>query len=105
MLISPQDKNIMRISSMSVPNILLVMADQFRFDATGLNGGWAKTPCLDRLAREGVNYTNCYANSPICMPTRITMATGLYPHNTNVWSNIHYFLPTNVKSASIPFIG
>ncbi len=83
---------------MSKPNILFIMADQFRFDATGLNGGWVKTPFLDRLAGEGINYTNCYANSPICMPTRISMATGLYPHNTNVWSNIHYFLPTNTKS-------
>ena len=80
------------------PNILLVMTDQFRFDATGLNGGWAQTPVLDRLAAEGVNYTNCFTNSPICMPARISMATGLYPHNTNVWCNIRYFLPTDVKT-------
>ena len=83
---------------MPKPNILLIMADQFRFDATGSNGGWAKTPFLDRLAKEGINYTNCYTNSPICMPTRISMATGLYPHNTNVWSNIQYFLPTSAKT-------
>ncbi|MBN2552647.1 MAG: sulfatase-like hydrolase/transferase [Spirochaetales bacterium] len=83
---------------MSGPNILFVMTDQFRFDATGLNGGWARTPVLDRLAAEGINYTGCYTNSPICMPARISMATGLYPHNTNVWCNIRYFLPTTVNT-------
>lgn len=83
---------------MRKPNILFIMTDQFRFDATGLNGDWAETPVLDRLAAEGINYTNCYTNSPICMPARISMATGLYPHNTNVWCNIHYFLPTDVNT-------
>jgi len=74
------------------------MTDQLRFDAIGSNGNWVQTPTLDRLAGEGVNFTNCFSNSPICMPTRISLATGHYPHNTGVWSNIHYFLPTTVKS-------
>ncbi len=80
------------------PNILLIMADQFRFDATGLNGGWAKTPNLDRIARHGVSFTRCYTNSPICIPARVSMATGLYPHGTNVWSNIRHALPTDVPT-------
>jgi len=75
------------------PNILVIMADQFRFDATSLNGGWARTPTLDRIASEGVNFSNCFTNSPVCVPARISMATGLYPHNTNVWTNIRYVLP------------
>ena len=69
------------------------MTDQFRFDATGLNGGWVKTPNLDRIASEGINFTNCFTNSPVCVPAWISMATGLYPHNTNVWTNIRYVLP------------
>ena len=80
------------------PNILFIMADQFRFDATDLNGGWVKTPNLDRIAHEGVNFTRCYTNSPICVPARVSMATGLYPHNTNVWSNIRHFLPKDVPT-------
>ena len=83
---------------MRKPNILFIMTDQFRFDATGRNGAWVDTPVLDQLAAEGINYTNCHTNSPICMPARISMATGLYPHNTNVWCNIRYFLPTDVKT-------
>ena len=77
------------------PNIFFIMADQFRFDATGLNGGWALTPHLDRIASEGVNFSNCFTTSPVCIPARISMATGLYPHNTNVWNNIRYVLPDN----------
>ena len=75
------------------PNILFIMADQFRFDATSLNGGWARTPNLDRIASEGINFSNCFTNSPVCIPARVSMATGLYPHNTNVWTNIRYVLP------------
>jgi choline-sulfatase len=80
------------------PNILLIMADQFRFDATGVNGGWVRTPHLDRIATEGVNFTNCFTNSPVCVPARICMATGLYPHNTNVWTNIRYILPDSTPT-------
>lgn len=75
------------------PNILFIMTDQFRSDATGLNGGWVRTPNLDRIAGEGVNFTNCFSNSPVCVPARISLATGLYPHNTNVWTNIRCILP------------
>ena len=78
---------------MKRPNILLIMTDQFRYDATGINGGWVKTPNLDRIANEGINFSNCFTNAPLCIPARISMATGLYPHNTNVWKNIFYDLP------------
>ena len=54
------------------PNILFVMADQFRYDATGLNGGWARTPNLDGIASEGVNFRRCYTTSPVCMPARVS---------------------------------
>lgn len=74
------------------------MADQFRYDATGLNGEWVRTPFLDRIASEGVNFRRCYTTSPVCMPTRVSMATGLYPHNTNLWSNRSYFLTESVPT-------
>jgi choline-sulfatase len=74
------------------------MADQFRYDATGLNGGWIRTPFLDRIASEGVNFTNCYTTSPVCMPARVSMATGLYPHNINLWTNRRYMLPMRTST-------
>ncbi|WP_062105943.1 sulfatase family protein [Bacillus niameyensis] len=74
---------------MNKPNILFIMADQFRWDAIGEDGNWVKTPNLDRVAEEGINFTNCITNSPVCVPARISLATGLYPHNTGIWSYIN----------------
>ena len=75
------------------PNILLIMCDQLRADALGCTGHWVKTPNVDRIARDGVRFTNCVTNSPVCLPARISLATGRYPHNTGVWDNCPYELP------------
>ncbi len=69
------------------PNILLLMTDQQRADALGCSGGWLNTPSLDRIAAGGMRFTNCITNSPVCIPARLSLATGLYPHNTGVWNN------------------
>ena len=77
---------------MSKPNILLLMTDQQRADALGCSGGWVDTPNMDRIAAEGIRFTNTVTNCPICIPTRLSMATGHYPHNTGVWENIKHVL-------------
>ena len=69
------------------PNILFIMADQFRGDVMSCVGGPAKTPNLDALAAEGVCFTNCCTVAPLCVPARISMMTGKYPHTTGVWDN------------------
>ena len=69
------------------PNILFIMADQFRADAIGCVGGYTRTPNLDMLARSGTLFTNAYANSAECIPSRISLATGLYPHQTGIDKN------------------
>ena len=69
------------------PNILLLMTDQQRADALGCVTPWMETPHLDRIAAEGVRFSRCVTNSPVCIPTRRSMATGLYPHNTGIWRN------------------
>ncbi|NKB68245.1 MAG: sulfatase-like hydrolase/transferase [Candidatus Latescibacteria bacterium] len=74
---------------MSRPNILLLMTDQQRWDGLGCSGGWVETPHLDRLAGEGLRFEHCLTNSPVCIPARLSLATGLYPHNTGVWNNQH----------------
>ena len=79
---------------MAAPNILFLMTDQQRWDAMGCSGDWVQTPNLDRIASEGVQFTNCVTTSPVCIPTRLSLATGLYPHNTHVWNNMnHQMLP------------
>ena len=78
---------------METPNILLLMTDQQRWDAMGCSGDWVQTPNLDRIATEGVQFTNCVTTSPVCIPTRLSLATGLYPHNTHVWNNMNHRMP------------
>jgi len=75
---------------MKKPNILLLMTDQQRWDALSCRGGWVRTPNLDGIGSEGIRFTNCVTNSPVCVPARLSMATGWYPHNTGVWNNMHH---------------
>src|SRR5437867_4069344 len=63
----------------SRPNILVILADDMGFSDIGCYGGEIRTPALDRLAREGVRFTQFY-NTARCCPTRACLLTGLYPH-------------------------
>jgi choline-sulfatase len=74
------------------------MCDQLRADALGCTGNWVKTPNIDRIAREGVRFSNCVTNSPVCIPARVSLATGLYPHTTGVWDNCPYELPESTPT-------
>ncbi len=61
-------------------NILLVTTDQQRTDALGCYGStFAISPNLDRLASEGVLYTDAYSASPVCMAYRACLLTGVHP--------------------------
>jgi choline-sulfatase len=71
----------------------MIMTDQQRWDAMGCSGGWVDTPNMDRIAAEGVRFTNAYTNSPVCVPARASLASGLYPHNHGVWRHERYTLP------------
>jgi arylsulfatase A-like enzyme len=67
------------------PNILFILADDM---------GWAdlscygrpdyKTPNLDKLAQQGVRFTNAYSAAPVCTPTRVGFITGRYPARLRV---------------------
>ena len=68
--------------------ILFITTDQMRFDALGVNGQKiARTPAIDALARDGINYTRCHAQNVVCMPARATMITGQYVSTHGVWMN------------------
>ena len=70
------------------PDVLLIMTDQFNPRCAGYAGSpTVQTPNLDRLAREGVSFDACYSNSPVCMPARLSLATGRYPHEHGHWMN------------------
>ena len=68
--------------------ILFITTDQMRFDAIGANGQKiAKTPAIDALAANGINYTRAHNQNVVCMPARSTMITGQYVSTHGVWMN------------------
>lgn len=70
------------------PNILLIYADQMRYDAMRCAGNPViKTPQIDRLAREGVQFTEAYTSFPICCPFRASVMTGKYAQNHGLIQN------------------
>lgn len=69
-------------------NILFITTDQQRYDALGCNGGQiARTPVIDKLAADGVNYQRAYNQNTVCMPARSTMLTGQYVRTHGVVAN------------------
>ena len=74
--------------SQKQPHIVLITTDELRKDALSCYGNRViQTPHLDRLAAEGVQFNRAYTNSPWCLPSRCSLATGLYPHNNGAYSN------------------
>jgi arylsulfatase A-like enzyme len=66
------------------PNVLLVVADQHTAGAVGFEDDTYRTPHVDALAREGTRFSRCYCTHPQCSPSRSSLVTGLYPHQTGV---------------------
>lgn len=81
------------------PNIILIITDQQRADTIAAMGApWMRTPVLDRLAREGAAFDNCYVTSPVCVGSRASLFMGQFPHATGVFTNFHPWQPTWVAS-------
>lgn len=70
------------------PNILLVVVDDLRFDDFGAAGHpFARTPHLDRVAREGAQFRNFFAVTPLCSPSRANILTGLETRHHGILDN------------------
>lgn len=77
------------------PNILLFLADDLGWKDTGVYGsGYFETPHVDRLASEGMRFTNAYSANPLCSPTRASIMTGKNPDRLNITSPWCHFAPT-----------
>lgn len=73
---------------MDKPNILLITTDQQRFDTiNALGNQHIYTPHLNWLVDQGVTFTRCYSDSPICMPARATIMTGKHGYTTGLTGN------------------
>src|SRR5688572_23966206 len=82
----------------SRPNILFCIADDWSFPHAGALGDKVvRTPNIDRLAREGVVFTNAFCAAPSCTPSRAAILTGRYPHELEQGGNLWSFLPAKFK--------
>jgi arylsulfatase A-like enzyme len=67
------------------PNVVLIVADDLGWADLGCYGSkYHKTPNLDRLAAQGLRFTDAYAAAPVCSPSRAAILTGLYPARLNL---------------------
>lgn len=69
-------------------NLVFILSDEHSRDALGCyEHPVVQTPNLNRLAAQGTRFTNAYTPCPICVPARVSLATGRYVHQTENWDN------------------
>jgi arylsulfatase A-like enzyme len=95
----------------NTPNVIFIMTDDVGYGDLGSYGGPdIRTPVLDRLARDGVRFTDFYSNGPTCSPTRAGLMTGRYQQRYNVEVPLPSSLETaagqglNAEGHSLPFL-
>ncbi|MEN3943690.1 sulfatase-like hydrolase/transferase [Prosthecobacter sp. SYSU 5D2] len=71
------------------PDVLVILTDQWSPRYLSWENPQVRTPNLDRIAAEGMIFDRCYTTSPVCMPARVSLLTGQYPHNGGhaLWGN------------------
>jgi uncharacterized sulfatase len=79
------------------PNFVFIIADDCTFRDIGCYDGQAYTPNIDKLASEGMRFTQCFQSAPMCSPTRHNIYTGLYPVKSGAYPN-HTFAKDGTKS-------
>ena len=77
------------------PNILFIAVDDLKPSIAAYGDKHAKTPGMDRLAREGIVFQNSYCQQAICAATRASLLTGMRPDKTRVWD-----LQTDVRQVN-----
>jgi len=74
---------------MKRPNIILILVDDMGWKDLGCYGStFYETPNIDKLAKDGMSFTNAYATCPVCSPTRASILTGKYPARLNLTNYI-----------------
>src|SRR5438045_3202262 len=80
--------SIVRFAHAAGPNIVFIMADDLGYGELGCYGQkQIKTPHIDRLASEGIRFTDYYAGSTVCAPSRCVLMTGLHSGHARIRGN------------------
>lgn len=75
------------VEAASRPNILFILIDDMGYrDLSCFGGTRVETTQIDRLAHEGIRFTQFYVNAPICSPSRVALTTGQYPNRWGITS-------------------
>lgn len=69
------------------PNLVFIIADDCTYLDLAVYGGQAKTPALDSLAQQGMQFSRCFQAASMCSPTRHNIYTGIYPVKSGAWPN------------------
>jgi arylsulfatase A-like enzyme len=76
------------VSASRKPNIIFILADDLGYGDLGCYGqAKIKTPNIDKLASEGIRFTDCYAGSTVCAPSRCALMTGLHTGHNRIRGN------------------
>ena len=97
-----QKINISKKEATQKPNIIYILADDLGYGDLGVYGQEKiKTPNIDRLAKEGIQFTNHYAGQTVCSPSRCALMTGLHMGNASVTRNGQLLNPDDVTVAEL----
>src|SRR3954454_3631290 len=83
------------------PNVVLILADDLGYSDLGCYGSEISTPNLDRLAQNGVRFTQFY-NQARCCPSRAALLTGRYPHQVGIGAMIDEYAKWIREAANRP---
>jgi len=66
------------------PNFIIILADDMGYNGTNVCGGWIQTPQMERLAAEGMKFTDFHSSGAVCSPTRAGLMTGRYQQRAGI---------------------
>src|SRR2546422_11023076 len=85
-----------RLQAKHKPNIIFILADDLGYGDLGCYGQMKiKTPNIDRLAAEGMRFTQCYAGSTVCAPSRCSLMTGMHTGHARIRGNARVALESS----------
>ncbi|HEX9304251.1 MAG TPA: sulfatase-like hydrolase/transferase [Thermoanaerobaculia bacterium] len=87
------------LPAVSNPDVVLITIDTLRYDALGFTGNArVATPNLDRVAREGIVFSNAHAHNVMTLPSHVNILTGLYPYQHGVRNNQGFRLAPRIPT-------